>query len=346
MSNLEEQLRMLAERLNQYRVAVLTEEATKMAFVIPFIGAVLGYDVFNPEEVVPEFTADVGIKRGEKVDYAIMRDGEVSILIECKKLSDSLRIEHSSQLYRYFSVTKARIAILTNGAVYRFYTDLDAPNIMDDEPFLVLDLSKLDESSRELHKLARESFDIESMLSAAEEMKHLGSIKRELRSQFSSPSNEFTKLLIGNHYNGRLTRNALDTLSGIVSKALDQFLAEEVQKTLNRAMDSANEEDMNESDDDPTALTADEFTGFQIVKAIACNEVAPGRVSCRKWKTYLSILLDDTNRKPVARLYCGRTPMIGFLDENRMETKHRLADLDDLYLLTDEIKGAARRYLD
>lgn len=48
---------------------------------MPFISA-LGYDVFNPTEVIPEFTADVGTKKGEKVDYAIKKDDKIIILIE------------------------------------------------------------------------------------------------------------------------------------------------------------------------------------------------------------------------------------------------------------------------
>ena len=141
-----ERLAALALKVKNQREAIQTEEATKNAFIMPFISTILGYDVFNPLEVVPEFTADVGVKKGEKIDYAIMRDGEVQILIECKKSTEALRIEHASQLYRYFAVTNARIAVLTNGESYHFYTDLDAPNRMDDKPFLVLDLSDIDET--------------------------------------------------------------------------------------------------------------------------------------------------------------------------------------------------------
>src|SRR5699024_10644550 len=139
----EERLSALAAKVQNQRDAIQTEEATKNAFIMPFISTILGYDIFNPLEVVPEFTADVGVKRGEKVDYAIMREGEVQLLIECKPTTGSLKVEHASQLYRYFSVTNAQIAILTNGEIYNFYTDLDAPNRMDDRPFMVLDLSDI-----------------------------------------------------------------------------------------------------------------------------------------------------------------------------------------------------------
>ena len=101
-----ERLAALALKVKNQREAIQTEEATKNAFIMPFISTILGYDVFNPLEVVPEFTADVGVKKGEKIDYAIMRDGEVQILIECKKSTEPLKIEHASQLFRYFAVTE------------------------------------------------------------------------------------------------------------------------------------------------------------------------------------------------------------------------------------------------
>lgn len=130
----------LAKKIERNSKIIETEEATKNAFVMPFLNNVLGYDVFDPSEVIPEFTADTGTKKGEKVDYAIIKDGEVQVLIECKKLGEPLSLKHASQLYRYFSVTNARIAILTNGVIYQFFTDLDAPNKMDEKPFLELDL--------------------------------------------------------------------------------------------------------------------------------------------------------------------------------------------------------------
>ncbi len=117
----------LATKVQRQRGHIQTEEATKNAFVLPFIGA-LGYDVFDPTEVVPEFTADVGIKKGEKVDYAILQEGKPILLFECKQCGVDLDASHASQLYRYFSVTEARIAVLTNGLMYRFYTDLENPN--------------------------------------------------------------------------------------------------------------------------------------------------------------------------------------------------------------------------
>ena len=115
-------IKLLAERINKHKELVQTEEATKHSFVMPFIQA-LGYDVFDPFEVVPEFVADLGIKKGEKVDYAILKDGVPLILTECKHWKAGLD-PHNSQLFRYFHTTKAKFAILINGLETRFYNTL------------------------------------------------------------------------------------------------------------------------------------------------------------------------------------------------------------------------------
>jgi hypothetical protein len=139
-----EKLNSLSDKVKQQASLIQTEEATKSAFVMPFINQILGYDVFDPLEVIPEFICDVGTKKGEKIDYAIIKSNEIQILIECKKIGELLNVNHASQLFRYFHVTSARISILTNGQVYKFFTDLDAPNKMDEKPFLELDLLDID----------------------------------------------------------------------------------------------------------------------------------------------------------------------------------------------------------
>ncbi|WP_235424812.1 NAD(P)-binding domain-containing protein [Vibrio vulnificus] len=196
-----ERLQALSKKVSQVSANLATEEATKNALVMPFLHSVLGYDVFDPNEVVPEFTADTGTKKGEKVDYALIKDGAVQILIECKKYSEPLSTKHANQLFRYFSVTNARIAILTNGAQYQFYTDLDAPNKMDEKPFLTLDLEDLDEHVvPEIKKLTKSSFDVDSVVDAAGELKHLHQIKKVLIEQFTNMVRAIVSGLVADGY--------------------------------------------------------------------------------------------------------------------------------------------------
>ena len=186
--DLIDRLTQIAAQIPKQQAQILTEAATKTALVLPFIDA-LGYDIFDPAEVVPEFTADVGIKKGEKVDYAITKDGVPIIMIEAKCLGTDLTIVHASQLYRYFSVTAARFSILTDGATYRFYSDLDAPNKMDDKPFLVFDLLNFDASQvEELKRFSKSAFDVDNILSTASEFKYTREIKTLLAAEFVTPS--------------------------------------------------------------------------------------------------------------------------------------------------------------
>ena len=138
-----DQIKQLADRVESMKPQLQTEEATKNALIMPFIQA-LGYDVFNPNEVVPEFTADIGTKKGEKVDYALKQEDKVIILIECKGINDEL-VKHDSQLVRYFHACEAKFAILTNGQLFKFYTDLENQNKLDEKPFFEFDLLNIRE---------------------------------------------------------------------------------------------------------------------------------------------------------------------------------------------------------
>jgi len=365
-NDFNEQLGALATKVANQRAAILTEEATKNAFVMPFISTVLGYDVFNPLEVVPEFTADVGVKRGEKVDYAIMANAEVQILIECKKSTEPLRIEHAGQLFRYFSVTNARIAILTNGQVYEFYTDLDAPNKMDSKPFLVLDLLDIDPTLLpELRKLAKDNFNLDSVLSAAGELKYIGSIKRAIAGEFRDPEDEWIRFFISRSYDGTITQRIREQFRPLVVKAMNQFLSEQVNDRLKTALGSTSvpppvlssdgDENENESAgpvrddlarDTEIVTTEEELEGYHIVKAIACSQVSPARITHRDAKTYFAIMVDNNNRKSIARLYFNRKSKkyLGVFDGEKVETRHLIESLDDIYEHADAIRASAKTF--
>lgn len=352
----------LATKVSNQASAIGTEEATKNAFVMPFISTILGYDVFDPLEVVPEFTADVGIKKGEKVDYAIMRDGEVQILIECKASTGVPKIEHASQLFRYFSTTNARIAALTNGVVWQFFTDLDAPNKMDAKPFLVLDLLDIDDTLiPEVQKLSKDSFDLESIISAAEELKYVGALKREIAGQFREPGDEWIKFFTQRVYDGMYTARVREQFTALVGKASRQFLTESVNDRLKTALGAGagislpsaepaviSSEPVAQDDlqrDTEIETTLEELEGYQIVKAIACGETKPQRITHRDAKSYFAVLLDDNNRKPIARLHFnGRQKYLGLLDEQKVETRHPIDELDEIYQYADAIREAVIRY--
>lgn len=362
----EERLAGLAAKIRQEKDAILTEEATKTAFVMPFIQNVLGYDVFNPHEVVPEYISDVGTKKGEKIDYAIMKDGNIQILIEAKKIGEPLNINHASQLFRYFHVTTARISILTNGQVYRFYTDLDAPNKMDEKPFLEFDFLNMDDHAiPELEKLTKFAFDVDSVLNAAGELKYVGQIKRLMAYQFKEPEEDFVRFFASRVYEGILTQKVREQFSLLTAKAAEQFLGDQVNDRLKSAISRpsptiqasavepveaaetrpAGNEGISTKDRIET--TTEELEGFQIVKAIVRTEIDVKRISPRDTLSYFGILADDNNRKPIARLHFNRTQKyLGTFDADKNETRHPIESLDDIFSYSDLLRETARNYCD
>lgn len=353
-----DEIEAIGGRVEEFEKGLLTEEATKTAIVMPFIGRVLGYDVFDPNEVVPEFVADVGLKRGEKIDYALCHEGAVQILIEVKKISERLDVQHASQLFRYFHSSSARIGVLTNGRQWQFFTDLDRSNVMDDRPFLQLDLMSIDPYVLpELKKLTKSTFDVDSVVAAAEELRYVGGIKRVLAAEFENPSEDLVRLLTARVYDGKLVQKVRDQFAVLCAKALRQFINDQVNDRLRSALQGSSPAitppvpDQVESDQDDAAVrddietTMDEMEGFHIVRAIAVAEIPVERVTFRDTKSYCGILIDDNNRKPVCRLHFNRSQRyLGLLDEQKQESRIPIGRLEDLYGYSEEIREAVRRY--
>lgn len=330
-----ERLNALSSKIKEQINSIVTEEATKNAFVMPFIHNVLGYDVFDPREVTPEFVCDVGTKKGEKIDYAIMKNNEVQILIECKKIGEPLNINHASQLFRYFHVTNARISILTNGQIYKFFTDLDAPNKMDEKPFLEVDLLEIDENIiPELNKLTKSSFDLESIINAAGELKYVSQIKKILHTQLNTPEDEFVKFFASRVYDGILTQKVRELFLTLTKKAASQYINDQINDRLKSAITGTSplsvqaapelntEESSNasEKDENDVVTTLEELEGFHIVKAITRAVLDAPRITHRDTKSYFGILVDDNNRKPLCRLHFNRSQKyIGLFDIEKMK---------------------------
>ena len=225
----------LAKRVSSLKESIQTEEATKNAFIMPFI-QILGYDVFNPLEVVPEMDCDIAKKKGEKIDYAIMKDGSPIMLIECKHWKQDLNL-HDNQLKRYYVASKAKFGLLTNGIVYRFYTDLIKENIMDDVPFLEFNLEKIREAQiEEVKKFCKENFDLDNILSSANELKYMSEVKKIIRSEFEEPSPELVKMLTKRVYEGIVTQKVLDQFTDVVKRALKSHINDVMSEKLGIAI--------------------------------------------------------------------------------------------------------------
>lgn len=346
----KDEIKQLGNRVETLKNQILTEEATKNAFIMPFLKT-LGYDVFNPLEVVPEFISDIGIKKGEKIDYAIFKDGEPIILIECKHWQQNLDL-HSGQLLRYFNVSKAKFGILTNGIIFRFYSDLLAPNKMDEKPFLEFNiLSIKDNQIEELKNFHKSHFDIDNILSSASELKITKELKECLLNEFANPSPELVKILTKQVYTGVITQKVLEQFTLLTKKSIQEYISETVTNRLQTALKKEDEVAQNEKPDviiedvSKVETTDEELEGFLIIKTILRQNIDVSRIVYRDAQSYFAILLDDNNRKPICRLYFnGNKKYIAIFDEDKKEIKHEVNSLDDLFNYSESLIQTIMNY--
>lgn len=350
----KDSVRQLAERATRMKEQIATEEATKTAIIMPFI-QMLGYDVFNPTEVVPEFVADVGIKKGEKVDYALLKDGSPIILIEAKHWAQKLD-NHDSQLVRYFNISKCRFAILTNGFVYRFFTDLVDTNKMDEKPFLEFDLNRVtDAQIEELKRFHKSYFDVSSILGSANELKYTSELKAILHNELKSPSEAFVRFLTQQVFTGRMTDKVIFQFSDFVKKSVNQVVSEMITDRLQSALDQekaqaqqeVKEEAVpNENKEKAVETTSDEMEAFYIVKSILRQQVDASRIFFRDTQSYFNIILDDNIRKTICRVYLnGNRRHLGTFDASKKEVKYELTTLDDIYQYGEHLRATVETYL-
>ena len=346
-----EELRTRAARFITRVNAVDTEEATKTSMVMPFIQT-LGYNPFDPTEVVPEFTADVGVKKGEKVDYAIMQDGEPIILIECKKTGTDLdNQELITQLMRYFGVTNARFGVLTDGMKYRFYSDLDDTNRMDSRPFFECDMASIsDEDVEQLRRFTKDAFKVEDTIEVARDLKYGREIKRILAEELERPSDEMVRLFASRVRPGRMTKVVKDQFTDLTGRALRNFVTDRIKETLTSALTKEGQppapiETAVAEDQDIQRPTEDERQALYIVKAILAEAVDVKRVYLREAKDYSTVILDDNNRKPVCRLrFLTSRKAVMLIDADKNEQRVDIQELDDIYSHAGRLRETAERY--
>ncbi|MDX2188650.1 MAG: type I restriction endonuclease [Bacteroidota bacterium] len=343
----KDQIKQIGDRVNKIKDQIQTEEATKTALVMPFIQC-LGYDIFNPSEVVPEFISDIGTKKGEKIDYAIFKDGHITILIECKHWNQNLSL-HDNQLLRYFHVSKSKFGVLTNGIIYRFYSDLVEPNKMDEKPFLEFDITDIRENEvEELKKFHKSYFNIESIVTTASELKYTGELKLLLNQELNNPTENFVKHFAKQVYPSVITAKVLEQFTALIKKSIHQYISDlitdRLKAALNKEVEINNqqkeqlEQETIVAKESNIETTVEEMEGFYIVKAILRQRVDGSRIVYRDAQTYFSILLDDNNRKTICRLHLnGKKKFLGIFNDQRIENKVEINTLDEIYKYSTQL---------
>lgn len=343
----------IVNRIENLKDKVLTEEATKTSFILPMLSA-LGYDIFDPTVVVPEFTADIGKKKGEKVDYAIMKDDQPLILIEAKPHTEKLD-RHKTQLERYFTVTDSKFAILTNGIEYRFYSDIEKPNVMDQSPFLVIDMLNLkDRDIKQLEKFSNETLDIENILNMAGSKKYVNGIKDIFKKESTDPSDDMAKFFASRLTDKVLRQNIVDEFKVYTKQAFSEILNDMVNDRINTIKSKIAEEntqplieedELIEDDNNGIVTTEEELEGFFMVKSILAEIVPISSISPRDTKSYFGILLNDNNRKWICRLHFNSdiVKYIGIHIKDKQEERFDIEKIEDIYKYKAELISTVQR---
>lgn len=341
-----EKINQLKERALSLKDSLKTEEATKNALIMPFLNA-LGYDVFNPLEVVPEYIADSRLKKDEKVDYAIIKDGNPIILLECKKVdNDKLDVKkHAGQLFKYFTACQAKFIILTNGLIYKFFSDIEEPNILDKDPFFTFNLLEFKDNQLEtLSEFCKENFDVEKAYSNAGDLKYIRQFEEVIESEYRNPSDDFVRYLLDKSeiYDGIKTAKVIERHRKTTIEAFNLFMSKIMKTSLDFSLTSKTEKkDMKNE----VITTLEELEGLAIIKAVLNNVIDISRITYRDNASYFNIIIDDNIRKTICRLYFNRTQKyIAFIDNNK-EVKKPLNTVDDIFQFEQEIRTKAESIL-
>lgn len=355
-----DELKQFSKRVNGIKDNLPTEEATKTSIIMPFF-ALLGYDVFNPEEFMPEFTADVGIKKGEKVDYAILHDGEPVILIEAKWVKEELN-KHDSQLFRYFGTSKAKFAILTNGIIYKFYTDLEETNKMDKKPFLEINILDIKETQvNELKKFKKSAFDIDQIMNTASQLKYSNEFKNIFAQDLQNPNDDLVRYFLSNVYSGQKTLSVIEKFRPLVKTALNQFITEMMNDKIKTALGN-NDVDLDADANSKTetqekvepekthipkiVTTEEELEAFFIIKNMLKDIVPITDIFYKDNERYMAILYKNKTTKWICRLYfnCSKK-YITVPDDTKKEEKIYIENVYDINENREKIIKALNRYL-
>jgi predicted type IV restriction endonuclease len=351
----KDKLYRLAGNIQEQMPHINNEEATKMVCVVEFL-KVLGYNTSNLAEVQPEFIADIGEKKGEKVDYAIMKEGKPVMLIEVKMINRNLDTVDDSQLRRYYQDTEAQFGVLTNGLEYRFYAGMEKENVMDKTPFFDFDIRSISDDviSFIKNKLTKEGFDEDELERKAVTLKYSRALKHYYINQINDPTDDFVKLCVkdGHVYEGQMRSSKIEEFKPLVKNALKELVNDMINERLESAkipdtndevLDEASEDNVDE--DNGIETTPDEWEGYHIVRAIVASVISPDRVFIRDVKSYCGILLDDTNRRPICRLHFNNVNnyRLELFDREKQE-KIDILSVNDIYKYADRLRSTVNIY--
>lgn len=332
----------------------VTEASTKTALIMPFF-QLLGYNVFDTDEFCPEYDASFGEVKDARADYAIIQNGRPIALIECKPCTEKNLDQYVGQLKRYFGATKAsRLGILTNGIEYRFYTDLDMDNVLDDVPFFTFDLQSFtDDQAACLERFQKGGLDQKKIRESASAMMFTSRISTYISKEFKNPDDKFIKFALQQskaYGSGAVTAERVAQAKPVIQKTVNGIVKEKARQMLKDAQSLG--EDSTEGPPKPGVVTTqEELEAFGIVKSILSDAVPLDDIVAHDTKSYFSVLYTDNVLKPICQfyfnsgqkrvgIYNGTTGQFG----KKGFDLHPIDDIQDIRRFKDDLIRAAGFY--
>lgn len=276
------------------------EQATKQSLIGPLF-TLLGYDLTDPRECIPEYKVDFGKDRSVKpIDWAFFQNGRPMFVVEAKESSRKL-LGYDEQLADYFAKSpEIKLGILTNGIQWRFFTDVMHQNMMDKEPFLRWDVFSDEKPPLDfLTILQKAQFNPQLVRAFAEQKRNQNLLLNEI-SRLLEPSAEFVRLAVSNIETRRLTENMVEGWKPVLASALEAWVK---QRMLSMAIDPIPTFENPSDASGRIETTQEELDGFATVQQL----LGPDRpVAYEDTVSYFKIHLKERYTWVMCRLYLSR----------------------------------------
>jgi predicted type IV restriction endonuclease len=329
------------------------EEATKQFLIMPFIAA-LGYNVFDPDEVHPEHHADFSERNKNRVDYAIMREGNPVIAIEAKTVGTEISKERG-QLRGYFNACPTiKLGILTDGIIFECFADTDEPNMMDPTPFLTFCVEDVANGTADervlqgIQGLTKAHFDPANMGAEARRKLIQGKFIDLLGKWHKEPSESLVKTMLSeSDFQARQTAKVVEECTDLAKSAfklfIDQKLLERVG--LNKSDEEAEEKTIpavqEEINTSGIITTEDELEAFEYAKRrlafMVDNDEEFAAINDILWQDYQTTFKVFYKKPKAGALFNYSTKADGTMvfffptSEQTIETNN-IADIDEQLL--------------
>jgi len=312
-------VRTLANQIEERRKHVQTEEAAKQSLILPFLH-LLGFDIWNPSECIPEYKAGWA-KVAEKVDYALLISSKLSIFVEAKGPNEVL-VNYDPQLAKYFNSTpEVKFCVITNGIQYRFFTDLQERNLLDKKPFFEFNFEDFNEADiAVLERFRKEVFNVDSLVGYAEDLVFLSALKAQFKSLLREPSDDFVRFAVGEAQlvDGRLTQKVIDRFRPLVKESISAAILEIVGQSLSPVAATpepppvAEEEIPAEEAPSRIQTTEEELRFYQVIKECVAEHVPDvDKIRHQDTERYFAVLYNTSTRWFVRMVYQRERKIVG-----------------------------------